>query len=107
MRVEQHRGAREEFLAAVAWYAERNPAKADAFASAFERALDTLERSPQRGAPWVGFPVSSGIRRIRMLRFPYVLAYRVMGDRVVVLACAHMRRRPGYWRARLGRPEEP
>jgi hypothetical protein len=33
--------------------------------------------------------------------FPFVLAYRVLGDTIRIDAVAHMRRRPGYWRSRL------
>jgi hypothetical protein len=34
-------------------------------------------------------------------RFPFSLVYRMRGDEVEVLAVAHGKRRPGYWRSRL------
>jgi hypothetical protein len=33
--------------------------------------------------------------------FPFVLAYRVLGDKIRIDAVAHMHRRPGYWRRRI------
>jgi toxin ParE1/3/4 len=34
-------------------------------------------------------------------RFPYALIYAVEERRVFVVAVAHFRRRPGYWRDRV------
>lgn len=34
-----------------------------------------------------------GVRRVFAHRFPYVVAYRIEGDEVVVLSILHMRRR--------------
>ena len=42
------------------------------------------------------------VRRARVQNFPYHLVYLVTDDVVYVLAVAHDRRRPRYWRARFG-----
>lgn len=36
-----------------------------------------------------------------MERFPFALPYLVLEELVVVLAVAHVRRRPGYWLQRV------
>jgi hypothetical protein len=36
-----------------------------------------------------------------MARFPFALPYLVLEELVVVLAIAHVRRRPGYWLKRV------
>jgi hypothetical protein len=41
------------------------------------------------------------LRRILLERFPYALIVAVRPDKRLVLAVAHLRRRPGYWRARV------
>jgi hypothetical protein len=43
------------------------------------------------------------IRRAQLRRFPFVLLFRLLaGDVIeVMIALAHMRRKPGYWTARL------
>jgi mRNA-degrading endonuclease RelE of RelBE toxin-antitoxin system len=42
-----------------------------------------------------------GVRSWRLRRFPFRVYYVVDPDRIRALAVAHLRRRPGYWRARL------
>jgi hypothetical protein len=46
-------------------------------------------------APW------QRVRQYVFPRFPFSLVYRMRGDDVEVLAVAHGRRRPGYWRSRF------
>jgi toxin ParE1/3/4 len=40
------------------------------------------------------------LRRLLLERFPYALIVDVRPETRLVLAVAHLRRRPGYWRAR-------
>ena len=42
-------------------------------------------------------------RFLLVRRFPYVLYYLDLPERIWIAAVAHARRRPGYWRSR--RPE--
>jgi hypothetical protein len=46
------------------------------------------------------WPTKSGVRRYVMCRFPFLVVYRVVGSEIEVIAVAHARRRPGYWRSR-------
>ena len=40
-------------------------------------------------------------RRVAVLdRFPFTIPYQIIGDEIVVLALAHISRRPGYWSRR-------
>jgi toxin ParE2 len=58
--------------------------------------VDRIERFPEA---W--HPLSEGIRRCRLGRFPYGLIYAMDNSDIVVLAVAHLHRRPDYWRDRL------
>lgn len=40
------------------------------------------------------------IRSAKVERFPYRIVYIVVGEDVDVLAVAHAKRRPAYWRRR-------
>jgi hypothetical protein len=42
-----------------------------------------------------------GTSRYVFAKFPYKLIYFVDGGVVVIVAVAHDKRRPGYWRGRL------
>jgi hypothetical protein len=43
-----------------------------------------------------------GTRRMVLRRFPFVIVFRAAPAGVEIIAVAHGRRRPGYWRDRLG-----
>ena len=93
--VEFHPEAVAEAEAALAWYRERTLRAAEAFVSDLEKAIEAVSEAPHR---WPLF--DQGCRRYPLLRFPYFLIYREKPRSIEVLAVAHGRRRPGYWRSR-------
>jgi len=40
-------------------------------------------------------------RRVVLSRFPYIVVFRETVTEIEIVAVAHGRRRPGYWRERL------
>ena len=42
------------------------------------------------------------VRRCLTKVFPYAILYTIESDYVLILAVMHCRRKPGYWRDRLG-----
>jgi plasmid stabilization system protein ParE len=48
--------------------------------------------------PEIGAPVSRDHRTRRLLvpRFPYEVVYRLLPSEIIILAIAHLKRRPGY-----------
>lgn len=88
--------AAEEFAAAADWYREQAGAKiAEAFAAEVRRTMGLVSDHQELGAPGV-----AGTRRILLRRFPFVFVYRIEPDILRVIALAHQRRRPNYWRKR-------
>jgi len=57
-----------------------------------------LPRSGQ--APGLGHAMAPA-RRYAFPRYPFSLVYILRGEDIEIVAVAHGRRRPGYWRARL------
>ena len=41
------------------------------------------------------------VRRFPLRRFPFFVIYRPQGDDLQIVALAHKRRKPNYWRRRL------
>jgi plasmid stabilization system protein ParE len=80
------------------------PEKAD-LGSEFLGAVDAVIRRiadwPKAARPVVGVKESLAVRRSPVPRFPYYVAYMEEPDAIRVLAVAHTRRRPLYWRRRL------
>jgi hypothetical protein len=58
-------------------------------------ALNFLTHNPELGAIWRGTA-----RRFPLRRFPYNLVYQIKPDELRVIALAHQRRRPSYWKNR-------
>lgn len=85
----------EEAEQAYRWYRVRSPADAAAFLRELDHALGTMSEAPERPAAYL-----HGTRRVLLRRFPFAVVYRLTSDEIQVIAVAHGRRRPGYWRAR-------
>lgn len=99
-----HPAAEAELDEAVLWYAARDPRIAARFASAVEAAQSEAEKWPQAAPPWR----DSRFRLAAVHGFPYRLVYEVTDDGLWILACAHQKRKPGYWLDRAaGRPGDP
>jgi len=89
--------AQQELDEAITWYNEQ----ADGLGREF---LDELDRMIRRT---IAFPTSCPeiepeLRRCLLPRFPYGLIYGLEGDTIVVVAVAHLHRKPRYWADRIG-----
>jgi plasmid stabilization system protein ParE len=83
---------------AIHWYGAQAPGLGDAFLIEVLSAADRIARFPEA---W--HSLGEGVRRYRLSRFPYGLIYAIDNDDILVLAVAHLHRRPDYWRDRLKR----
>ena len=95
--------ASAEFEDAPQWYEQRHAGLGLAFLAAVDVAVEFLGRWPRAGAPIDGLPEDLDVRRVRVSRFPYHVAYLMTEDHIDVLAIAHDRRRPVYWSGRVDR----
>ncbi|RPI75488.1 MAG: type II toxin-antitoxin system RelE/ParE family toxin [Planctomycetaceae bacterium] len=87
--------ARAEFEAASNWYAKQSPRAAVGFVAAVEHILQAIAEDPTR------FPKTlAGCRRSSLRRYPYSIIYYCHAEDIVVVAVAHMKRRPGYCKHR-------
>jgi plasmid stabilization system protein ParE len=93
--LEFHPEAEDEFFAAIDTYEAARPGLGAAFLGAV---YEATERVMER--PLAGSPVGAELRRVFVRRFPYFVLYESDASRVWVVAVAHFRRRPGYWRDR-------
>jgi toxin ParE1/3/4 len=79
------------------WYDRQRHGLGDDYERELRVVIDAIERGP-RTFPFVDG--STDIRRALLPRFPYGVFYVEGADVVVVLAVAHLRREPGYWKGR-------
>ena len=87
--------AREELNEAAAFYEARVPGLGEVFLDDVDHAIETIRERPRIGA-------SAGhrFRKILLHRFPFSLIYADRGEELLIVAVAHQRKRPGYWRGR-------
>ena len=90
-----------EYRHAGRWYEERRPGLGLEFFDAVDAALDQIIRLPQAGAPVPRLPADLFVRRAPVKRFPYQVVYLEAPEAIRILAVAHDRRKPGYWKHRL------
>jgi plasmid stabilization system protein ParE len=94
------RAASAEMAEATEWYAERVDGLGDRFLLETETAFARIDEMPLNGSPWTHRRLPDGVRRMFLRSFPYSVVY-IVEPRVVIVAVAHLRRRPGYWVKRL------
>jgi toxin ParE1/3/4 len=96
MRLVVHPMAQKELNGALSWSKKHFGASAAARLMArFEQAGEVLLREPA-----IGTPTAGAARKLPLGQLPYTIVYRVVGETITLLALAHQRRRPGYWRRR-------
>ena len=66
------------------------------FYDAIVRTIDRIAEMPDAGLTLGTLKA----RRMLVTGFPYQIVYRVDSDEIRILAFAHLKRRPGFWRRR-------
>jgi plasmid stabilization system protein ParE len=90
-----HPAVRGEINDAHSWYEQRRPGLGHDFLDEVERVLAEIAANPAR----YGF-ADADIREGLLTRFPYAIYYRVLTDRIRILAVYHTSRDPSGWQAR-------
>jgi plasmid stabilization system protein ParE len=89
--------AMADLIQASNWYGQESLRLADEFADSFEASVARIEATPEL------YPVAlNDVRRGKLQRFPYLIYYRVLADRIEVLGVLHGRRHPEVWQERAG-----
>lgn len=91
-----HPEALDETAAATEWYSKRSHRAADLFLDEVDRVIARIIRHATQ------FPVFVfGTRKAVFRRFPFYIVFREKVDSIEIVAVAHGRRKPGYWRERI------
>jgi plasmid stabilization system protein ParE len=89
--------ASEELLEAVRWYETQREGLGAEFYAAILATMSLLGSHDEAGTPVGG---EQRTRRLLVDRFPYQVVYRLRETEIVIVAFAHLKRRPGYWKHR-------
>jgi len=99
MDLEFFEDASQEVEESRAWYRRRSERAEAAFLNELDHAIAQVVEGPWR---WPEY--SDSVRRYVFPTFPYSLIFFVEGETLHVVAVAHDKRKPGYWRNRLRSP---
>jgi toxin ParE1/3/4 len=95
--------AEEETQEAAQWYEDQRGGLGLEFLAAVDAVVQRIRDNPFAFALLETLPEEQNIRRFLLTRFPYAIIYEIASDEIRILAIAHTRRRPGYWKKRLTR----
>src|SRR5262245_61835417 len=77
------------------WYFDRDAGAAKGFEHELDAAIEAIADAPDRWPQWL-----HGTRRYLFRRYPFFVVYKVHDTAIWVVAIAHAKRRPDYWRTR-------
>lgn len=82
---------------AFSWYQEQMDGLGHEF-------LNEIDECVRRIVSWPGMHriLRKNVRRCLVRRFPYGLMYEIHIDTIIVMAVAHLHRKPFYWSVRVG-----
>ncbi len=87
--------AEQDLLSARDWYDRQRVGFGDEFSAQVSAVFDRLAAMPELYAVrW------QDVQSCRLWRFPYIVYYRALSDRVEVLAVLHGSRDPSAWQSR-------
>jgi hypothetical protein len=88
--------AQEELDDAFAWYEKQSQGLGFEFLDEVDRAVHRIKIYSESCAILI-----EGLRRVQLNRFPYGLIYGLDDDLLVIVAVAHLHRKPYYWIDRI------
>ena len=92
-----HGEAEEEYANAAEYYARPDPELGRRFYDEIERLIRDIRQQPERFRVF-----DAPMRRHLSDVFPYAVLYVDQPDRILIMAVMHLKRRPDYWKKRLG-----
>jgi plasmid stabilization system protein ParE len=87
--------AEQELDEAVEWYRQQQEGLQMRFLAEFRSTVARIQAQPT-----IYQELKPGIRRALMRRFPYSVIFETSDDALLILAIAHLHRRPFYWTSR-------
>jgi toxin ParE1/3/4 len=96
-RVRFSEPASDELGEAVRWYEARRPGLGGEFFDAVAATVSVIETDPEIGTT---ISPDGQTRRALVARFPYQVVYLLRRTEIAIVAIAHLKRRPRYWKDR-------
>jgi toxin ParE1/3/4 len=92
--------AKKELSRSIDWYDRQREGLGGEFLNEFADAAATIRQNPKGFGLMLGRKAKREIRGYVMKRFPFAVVYEVLAREICIIAIAHGRKRPGYWKRR-------
>jgi plasmid stabilization system protein ParE len=96
LRLDVRPEAQADLLEARDWYKRRRAGLGDEFVDVVDELFARIAESPTLFAASVG-----DVRRAKLKRFPYVVYYRILAERLEVIGVLHGSRHSRVWQRRI------
>jgi hypothetical protein len=95
------RQAERELDLARKWYDEQRYGLGLIFFDAFEAAVQYVQEFPDAEAAFPDPAFAKTVRRVPIQGFPFHIVTTLVDNGLIVIAVAHVKRKPGYWLERV------
>lgn len=85
-----------ELEEAIAYFNRQVQGLGDRFEREVEATVALIAEHPE-----IGSPITKRVRKFRVRKFKHKVVYVFDGEEIVIVAVAHHKRRPRYWRRRI------
>lgn len=96
----EHPDAGSELFEAARRYELIEPGLGHALFGRVAEAIGAIEKHPEGWPPFPGWDREPIVRTKGTRRFPYRVVYFLLDGEPVILAYAHEKQEPGYWKSR-------
>jgi len=90
-----HSGAIDDLKNALEYYKDISHGLLGRFKAEFEIRLHVISQSPK-----IFQKTRKNIRKCKMNKFPFHIIFQEYDEFILILAIAHFKRNPGYWKKR-------
>lgn len=101
MKYAFHPEALDELIAAGSWYEQQQAGLGLRFLNNAQAAIQNAADDPLLCSRLETYTGDREVRRCPVGPFSYVMIFESVGESLLVLAIAHMSRRPNYWLPRI------
>jgi plasmid stabilization system protein ParE len=88
--------ATAEIAEAIAYFDQQAGGLGDRFEREVENTVALIAEFPE-----IGSPLTKRIRKFRVRKFKHKVIYALDAEEIIIIAVAHHKKRPGYWRKRI------
>jgi len=90
-----HKSAEEDLQEALNYYQKINPELSRAIVKEFELKIREIKRNPL-----LFESAGKTYRKANLIRFPYKIIFKIKKNEILIVAFAHHKRKPNYWKMR-------